>query len=149
MIWPSSIGAARRSGVALVELHHAQPRVEPGTSGAAGLGHGALVDREGVDLGAAVVIDEELGLEGSLQALQQRVVHRRTGKAELAHAADVGAGELGVRQQVVVQRGHQVEMRHLLVLDRRQRAALASKRGMQTKRPSISASASSERTPIV
>ena len=101
----------------LVEPDDAQPRVEPGAPGGAPLVGRTLVDREGVDLGAAVVVDEQLRLEGGLQLLQQRVVHRRAGEAELAHAVGVGARERWVRQQVVVQRRHEVEVRHLLVAD--------------------------------
>ena len=94
------------------------------------------------------MVDEELGLERTVQPLEQRVVHRRAGKAELAHARHVGRGEGRVGQHVVVQGRHEVEMRHPLVLDRRERHR-RSNFGRQTRRPSTSAIASSERTPIV
>ena len=102
------------------QRHHAQPGVDAGTAGRAGLGRRVLVDRKGVDLGAAVVVDEQLGFEGRDQPLQQRVVHRRAGEAELAYRRQVRAALLRLRQQVVIQGRHQVQVRYLFGGDRGQ-----------------------------
>ena len=97
-----------------IQGDHAQSGVDAGASGRARLGDGALVDRHRVDLGTAVVVDEQIGFEGGLQTLQQGVVHRRASEAEFADGRDVGGREIGMRQQVVVQRRHEVEMADLL-----------------------------------
>ena len=106
-----------RVWVVLIELDHAQSGVKAGPSRGTGLEGGLLVDREGVDLGAAVVVDKKLRREGCLQFLQQGVVHGRAGKAELAHAAHGAGCETRVRQEVVIQGRHQVQVVHALCLN--------------------------------
>jgi len=68
-----------------------------------GFRDGVLVDREGVDLGAAVVIDEQLRPECLVQLPQQSVGHRRAGKAELAHARHVGCRKRLVVNEIVIE----------------------------------------------
>ena len=63
------------------------------------------------------MVDEEFGLERLLKPQQQRIVHGSTGKAELAHRVGVSSLELWVRKEVVVQRGHEVQMTHPLRFD--------------------------------
>ena len=43
------------------QRHHPQAGVDAGTTGRAGLAHRVLIEREGVNLRAAVVVDEQLG----------------------------------------------------------------------------------------
>jgi len=85
MICPSSPGFASASGAlfspAASSFTTRMRVLKPGASGTAGLGRRQLVDGEGVNLRRAIVIDEQLRPERVGKALEQRVVHRRAGKA--------------------------------------------------------------------
>ena len=104
------------------ETDHADQLVDAGAPGGAGLGGGVLLDGEGVDLGAAVMVDEQVGAKRRVELLEQRVGHRRAGEAELAHRADVGAGKQRMMHEIVVQRRHQIEIGDPLGGDQLQRA---------------------------
>ena len=67
------------------------------------------------------MIDEQVGLEGGVERLEQPVGHRGAGEAELAHRAHVGRGETLVVDEVVIERRHQIEIGDLLGRDQLQR----------------------------
>ena len=122
MISPSSADGSALVGRAGAEADHADRLVDAGAAGGAGLGGGVLLDREGVDLGAAIVIDEEVRAKRRLELSQQRIGHRCAGEAELAHRAHVGTGKQRMMHEVMVERRHQVEIGDALAGNERQRA---------------------------
>jgi len=65
------------------------------------------------------VIDEQVRFERPIQLFQKTVGHWRTGKSQFAHAGDIGADELGVMDEVMIERRNQIEIRHSLSLDSR------------------------------
>ena len=69
------------------------------------------------------MIDEERRREARDDAPQQPVRHRRAGEAELAAAREIGARESVVRQQIVIERRHEIEVRHPLARDEVERLA--------------------------
>ena len=97
--------------------------VQPRLAGRARLCRGVLIDGKGVDLRAAVMIDEQVWLERLVQLLQQAIGHRGAGETELAHAGDVGPGKRLVMDEVVIERRHQIKIGDLFLLDQRQRLA--------------------------
>ena len=98
----------------LEELH---PRVDPGPPGAAGLRELVSPDREGVDLGRAVVVHEDLGREHVGAATDERRGHRGARVPERPHRADVGRRQRRVVDEVVEEGRRKIERAHLLLLD--------------------------------
>ena len=123
MICPSCAGAARSSGPAASSVSHTDALIESRAARGARFGGGVLLDREGVDLGRPVVVHEQVWPEPLVQPLQQSVVHGGAGESDRAHGAEIAAGAVGMPEQVVVQRGHEVEGREALRGDRPQRRA--------------------------
>ena len=72
-----------------------EPRVDRRPAGAAGLAALVAPDRERVDLGRAVVVDEHLRPEHVEAAPDERRRHRRARVAERAHGREVAPLELG------------------------------------------------------
>ena len=72
-------------------------RVDSGPSRAARLGAYVRIDREGVDLGRAVVVHEHVGAERLRARLGERRQHRRARVRELAHGRDIGPGAARAR----------------------------------------------------
>ena len=92
------VGAVRADHDRALRTKRGRPRVA--APGAARFAGRVLVNGKGIDLGRAVMVDEQLGPEGDGAALQQPVRHRRPGEAELADGGYVGRPEIGVGQQV-------------------------------------------------
>ena len=67
------------------------------------------LDGERVDLGRAVVVHEDLRLERARDLLHERARHRRARIRDRADGRDVGAREVLVVHQVVVERWREVE----------------------------------------
>src|SRR5215471_13466670 len=118
-LFPGGGDLVRRGGA---EPHHAHHLVDARATGRARLRRRILVDGEGVDFGRAVVIDEQLRLEGGAEALEQAVRHRRPREAELAHRAHIRRREPLVVQQVMIERRHEVEVGDALGRDQFERA---------------------------
>ena len=95
--------------------HNAHILMESRTPGAGGLAIEPGADGEGVHLGAAEVIDEHCGLQALEAELGQRAGHRRTGVADLGQRAEVDLAELGMADEIVVERGNQIEAGELLL----------------------------------
>ena len=60
------------------------------------------------------MVDEQIGLEGGVELLEQAIGHRGAGKAELAHRTYVGLGEALVMNEVVIERRNEIEVCDLL-----------------------------------
>ena len=105
----------------LAVLAELQARVQRGPPRAAGLGALVAVDRVRVDLGRAVVVDEQPRRERLDAPLDERARHRRARVGERLDRRDVVVAEPRVPDEVVVQRGGEVERRDPLALDQRER----------------------------
>ena len=105
----------------LAVLAEPQPRVQRGPSGAPGLRRLVAVDRVRVDLGRAVVVDEQPGRKGIDAALDQRARHRRPRVGERLDRREVEIAAPGVGDEVVEERGGEVERRDPLALDQLER----------------------------
>ena len=86
-----------------------------------GLARWSRRDGEGVDLGRAVVVDEDLRLERRGDALGEGGRHRGAGIGDAAHRRDVVLGERGVGDEVVEERRGEVERRDPLPFDQGER----------------------------
>ncbi len=102
--------------------HDAHHLIDAGAAGGAGLARRLLVDGEGVDLGAAVVVDKQVRPERRVELLQERIGHRRAGEAELAHRGHICAREVGMIDQIVIERRHQIKVADPLGGDQVERA---------------------------
>ena len=110
----------RRRGA---ELDHADALIDAGAPRRAGFFRRILVDGEGVDFRRAVMVDEQIGLEGGDEFFQQAVGHRRAGEAELAHGSHIGLGEKLIVNEVVIERRHQIKVGDPLGRDEGERAS--------------------------
>ncbi len=126
-------------------LDEADARVQRGAPGAARLGALIAVDRERVDLGRAVVVDERLGREDLDAALHEHAGHGRAGIGERAHAREV-ARSLALRgDHVVEERRREIQRRQPLTLHgvqrrrRRETRAGCRRRRRRRSRPAASA----------
>ena len=100
-----------------------EPRVDCRAAGAPRLGDLVASDREGVDLGRAVVVDEDLRPEDVDAAPHEGRRHRRAGVAESAHRGDVRHGRVRVVDEVVEERRREVQGRDPLLGDEPERLA--------------------------
>ena len=103
------------------------------------------VDRVGVDLGRAVVVDEQPRRERLGAALDERARHRRAGVGERLDRRDVVVAEPRVPDDVVVERRREVQRGDALLLDQRAvpppRPSPAGRRSSRRSGASRSASA--------
>src|SRR5262249_40353185 len=83
---------------------------------------GVLVDREGVNLGRAIVINKQIGFECGLQRFQQSIGHRSSSKSELAYGANVSGSESPVVNEVVIERRYEIEVSDLLCSNKIERS---------------------------
>ena len=97
-------------------------RVDPGPARAAGLGAHVRIDRERVDLGRAVVIDEDVRTERLRARLGERRQHRRARVRELPDGGHGGPGQLRSVSQLPEERRDQVERGEPLVGDQLERS---------------------------
>jgi len=84
------------------------------------------------------MVDEQSRAERSIDALQQPVRHGRAGKAELCDRAGVASSEIGVADQIVVQRRHEIKAGDPLARDvpqcrRRAEVMLADERAVDER----------------
>ena len=107
----------------LAVLAEPEARVQRGTAGAPGLRGLVLVDRVRVDLGRAVMVDEQAGRERLDAPLDERARHRRARVGDRLDRAQVVLAELRMGDEVVVERGREIERGDPLALDQLERGA--------------------------
>ena len=134
--YPPNASSEERWTRDLAVVVEAEPRVDGGPAGAAGLAPLVAPDRERVDLGRAVVVDEHLRPEDLDAAADESRRHRGARVAERPHRREVVAVEVGVVDEVVEERRREVEGGDPLLLDQRERLR---------RRPSAPAARSSRR----
>ena len=142
------VGAHVAEDLALARRVEPQAGVQRRAPRAAGLRALVALDRERVDLGRAVVVDEDLGLEGGGDLLDERARHRRARVGDGTDGGRVEVPEARVVDEVVEEGRREVERVDALPLDQPQRL-LGIPRGCATKQPPTSEAASSEWMPIV
>ena len=107
----------------LAVLAQPEPRVQRRAAGAARLRGLVLVDRVRVDLGRAVVVDEQARGERVDAALDERARHRRARVGDRLDRAQVVLAEPRMGDEVVVERRREIERGDPLALDQRERVA--------------------------
>jgi hypothetical protein len=105
----------------LAVLAEPQTRVQCRPAGAARLRRLIAVDRVGVDLGRAVVVDEQPRRERLDAALHQRAGHRRACVGDRLDRGEVELATVRVGDQVVEERGREVERGDPFSLDQFER----------------------------
>lgn len=95
------------------------------------------------------MVEEQFRLECGRDALQQAIGHCRTGKPNFPDRAGVGRGEIGMAHQVMVERGHEIEVGDPLTADQPQSRGCIEARQANERAVDQRAIANSERIPIV